>query len=161
MAGNVKPIPEGYHTITPSLICKSSEKAIEFYKKAFGAEELMRIGRPGGGIMHAEIRVGSSRVMLADEMPDMGCKSAQAYGGSPVTFYVYVENVDAAFKRATDAGGKSPMPVMDMFWGDRIGQIEDPFGYKWTIAQHTKDMTPEEMKKGQEAWMAQMQKKRA
>jgi len=160
MSKSVKAVPEGYHTVTASLIFAGADKAIDFYKKAFGAEEIMRMPGPGGRIMHAEVRIGNSRVMLADEMPDMGCKAPGAYGGSPVSFYVYVENVDSAWKRAVDAGGRSKMPLMDMFWGDRCGQIEDPFGYKWMIAQHVKDLTPEEMKKGQEAWMAQMKNKK-
>src|SRR5207245_2908398 len=111
-------------------------------------------------IMHAELKIGDSRIMLGDEMPDMNCKSPVAFGGSPVSFYVYVENVDAAFKRAVDAGGKPIMPVADMFWGDRIGPVTDPFGHKWTLAQHISDPTPEEMKKGQEAFAAQVQKQK-
>ena len=160
MQNKVKPIPEGYHTVTASLIFAAADKAIDFYKKAFGAEEVMRMPGPGGRVMHAELRIGDSRIMLADEMPDMGCKAPGAYGGSPVAFYVYVENADAAFKRAVDAGAKARMPLMDMFWGDRCGNVEDPFGYRWNIAQHVKDMTPEEMKKGQEAWFAQMKNKK-
>src|SRR5437667_7972997 len=114
----VKAIPEGYSTITPSIIVRDARKAIDFYKMAFGAEEIMSMPGPGGKIMHAEIRIGNSRVMLADDMPEFGCKSPQALGGSPVSFYVYVENVDAAWKRAVDAGAKAGMPLSDMFWGD-------------------------------------------
>jgi uncharacterized glyoxalase superfamily protein PhnB len=156
MSQKVKAIPEGYHTVTASLIVTDAGKAIDFYKKALGAEEVMRMAGPGGRVMHAEVRIGNSRVMLADEMPEMGCKAPQAFGGSPVSFYIYVENVDAAWKRAVDAGATFKMPLMDMFWGDRCGQIEDPFGYKWNLAQHIKDLTPEEMKKGQEEWIAKM-----
>jgi PhnB protein len=157
MASKVNPIPQGYHTITPSLIVRDASRAIDFYKKAFGAEERMRMPGPGGRIMHAELRIGDSTIMLADEMPEMSTRSPKALGGSPVGFYVYVENVDAAFKRAVDAGGKAAMPLADMFWGDRIGKVEDPFGHGWTLAQHVKDVTPDEIKRGQEAFLKQMQ----
>jgi len=134
------------------------EEAIEFYKKALGAEELKRMLGPGGLIMHAELKIGSSIIMLADESPAMGCKSPAALGGSPVTFYVYLENVDAAWKRATtDTGVKVTYPLADMFWGDRTGGFEDPFGHKWSLAQHTRDLSPEEIKKGQEEFFKQMQ----
>ena len=156
----VKAIPHGYHTITPHLLVREAAKAIDFYKKAFGAEELMRLPGPGGKIMHAELRIGDSAVMLGDEMPEHGCKGPQSYGGSPVSFYLYFENVDAAWKRAVDAGGKTKMPLADMFWGDRTGQIEDPFGHLWSLAQHIKDLTPEEIKKGQEAFVAQQMKRK-
>src|SRR6266567_8210315 len=136
MAKPVKAIPEGHHTITPNLVARDAAKAIDFYKKAFGAEELMRMLGPGGGIMHAELRIGNSKIMLTDEHPEWGCKGPAAYGGSPVTFYVYVENADAAWMRAIDAGATAKMPVADMFWGDRLGQVEDPFGHKWSLAQH-------------------------
>lgn len=160
MAKKVKAIPEGYPTITPSLIVRDAAKAIDFYKKAFGAEEIMRMPGPTGAIMHAELRIGDSPLMLADAAPGMGCKDPGAYGGSPVTFYVYVENVEAAWKRATDAGAKPQRPLADMFWGDRLGQVEDPFGHKWTLSQHIKDPSPEEMKKGQAEFMAKMQQKK-
>jgi len=156
----VKAIPEGYSTITPSIIVRDARKAIDFYKKAFGAEEIMSMPGPGGKIMHAEIRIGSSRVMLADENPEWGCKSPATLNGSPVTFYVYVENVDAAWKRAVDAGAQVKMPLADMFWGDRCGKVDDPFGHGWNLAQHTKDLTPDQIKKGQEEFMKQMQQKR-
>jgi len=157
---SVPPIPEGYHTVTPYLIVKGAARAIEFYEKAFGAKEVLRMPGPGGkGIMHAEIKIGSSRLMLNDEIPAMGCKSVETFGGSPVSFYVYIENVDAAWKRAVDAGATVMMPLADMFWGDRVGVVVDPFGHKWTLAQHVSDPTPEEMKKGQEAFAARMQKK--
>ena len=159
MAKKVKAIPDGYHTVTPNLTVRQAAKAIDFYKKAFGAEELVRMPGPGGSIMHAELRIGNSPVMLADEMPDMNCKAPTALGGSPVGFYVYVEDVDAAWKRAIDAGAKPKMPVADMFWGDRVGALEDPFGHKWSLAQHVKDLTPAEMKQGQEAFFAKMKKK--
>ena len=155
----VRAIPEGYHTITPNIVVRDARKAIDFYKKAFGAEEIMSMPGPGGKIMHAEIRIGNSRVMLADDMPEFGCKSPQALGGSPVSFYVYVENVDAAWKRAVDAGAKAGMPLSDMFWGDRTGKLEDPFGHSWNLAQHIKDLTPDQINKGQEEFMKQMQQK--
>jgi len=153
----VRAIPKGYHTITPHIVVPEGAKAIDFYKKAFGAEELVRMPGPGGGIMHAELRIGDSVVMLGEEMPDMGAKSPKAYGGSPVGFYVYVENVDAAWERAVKAGAKPVRPLTNMFWGDRTGRLEDPFGHNWSLAQHVEDLTPEEIKKGQEAFFAQMQ----
>jgi PhnB protein len=157
MAMKVKAVPEGYHTITPNLVVQDAPKAIDFYKKAFGAEELVRMPGPDGKVIHAEIKIGDSIVMLAEEMPDMGTRSPKAYGGSSVGFYFYVENVDALWKRAVEAGAKPIMPLMDMFWGDRTGRLEDPFGHSWSPAQHTRDLTPEEIKKGQDAFFAQMQ----
>ncbi len=156
MATKVQAIPEGYHTITPNLVVRDASKAIDFYKKAFGAEEKFRLPGPDGKIVHAEIKIGDSVVMLADEMEGM-TKSPTAYGGSPVGFYLYFEDVDAAWKRAVDAGAKPVMPLADMFWGDRTGRLEDPFGHSWSPAQHTNDPTPDEFKKGQEAFFAQMQ----
>ena len=150
----------GYHTVTPNMIVRDAAQAIDFYKKAFGAVETMRMPGPGGRIMHAEIRIGDSIVMLADEMPEMHAKSPQAYGGSPVSFYVYFEDVDTAWKRAVDAGAKPVMPLSDMFWGDRTGRVDDPFGHGWSLAQHVKDLTPEQIKQGQEAFLAEMSKKR-
>ncbi len=152
MANKVKPIPDGYHTVTPSMAVAEAAKAIDFYKKALGAEEALRVPGPGGKIMHAELRIGDSVIMLNDEMPEMGSKGPKSYGGTPVAFYVYVENLDAAWKRATDAGVTETMPPAEMFWGDRLGGFEDPFGHRWTLAQHVKDPTPEEMRKGQEAF---------
>jgi PhnB protein len=157
MTPRVKPIPEGYHTVTPSLVVREGAKALEFYRRAFGAEEKMRMPGPDGGIMHAEFRIGDSNIMLNDEMPDMGAKSPQSYGGTPVKFYVYVENVDAAWKRAVDAGAKPLVPLQDMFWGDRMGCVEDPFGHSWNLAQHIADPSPEEMRKGQEAFFSNFQ----
>ena len=159
MANKVKAIPQGYHTVTPNVIVREASKAIDFYKKAFGAQETVRMLGPGGAIMHAELKIGNSVVMLADEMPEMGAKSPKGYGGSPVSFYVYVEDVDTAWKRAVGAGAKATMPLTDMFWGDRTGRLEDPFGHSWSLAQHVKDLTPEQMKQGQEAFMAQTQRK--
>jgi uncharacterized glyoxalase superfamily protein PhnB len=157
MATKANPIPQGYHTVTPNIVVNEAAKALEFYQKAFGAEETVRMPGPDGSIMHAEFRIGDSVIMLADEMPDMGAKSPKAYGGTPVRFYVYVENVDAAWKRAVDAGAKTIMPLQDMFWGDRTGCLEDPFGHLWNLAQHVSDPTPEEMQRGQEAFLSKFQ----
>jgi len=151
---NVKPIPEGYTTVTPSITVNDAPKAIEFYKKAFGATERGRFEGPDGKIMHAEVQIGTAIVMLQDEV--MGLRAPQGLGGSPVAFYVYVEDCDGAFKKAIAAGAKELHPVTDMFWGDRTGQVEDPFGYKWTVATHKKDMTPQETKAAGEAWMKEM-----
>lgn len=150
----VNPIPKGYTTVTPSLIFRDAPKAIEFYKKALGAQERMVMKGPDGKVGHAEILIGGSIVMLADEV--MGLRSAEAIGASPVSFYLYFEDADAAFQKALAAGGKQLMPVTDMFWGDRMGHFQDPFGYTWNVASHIKDPTPEEMKKGQEEFMKQM-----
>ena len=154
----VKAIPDGYHTLTPNIIVRDGAAAIDFYKKAFGAVENVRMPGPGGSIMHAELRIGDSTVMLSDEIPNTA-KSPAAYGGSPVSFYVYVEDVESAWKRAVDAGAKIVMPLTDMFWGDRLGALDDPFGHRWSLAQHTRDLTPEEIAKGQKAFLARMQNK--
>lgn len=156
MAKTVKAVPDGYHTITPSLICREAGKAMDWYSKAFGAEELMRHGGPGGKIMHAEMKLGDSRFMLADEMPEFGCPSPQLLNGSPVHLYVYVNGVDDAWKRATEAGGKVEMPLADMFWGDRCGKLTDPFGHSWTLSQHIEEVSPEQLVERQKAFMAQM-----
>lgn len=149
-----KPIPDGFSTVTTSLIVKGAEKAIEFYKKAFGAQELFRfLGPDGKSIMHAEIKIGNSIVMLSDEVPQMNCFSPQSLGGSGMAIYMYVEDADAVFNKAVASGAKPIMPVMDTFWGDRFGNVQDPFGHVWGIATHKKDMSPEEIKKaGQEAF---------
>jgi PhnB protein len=157
MAPKVNPIPQGYHTVTPSLTVSNAVKALEFYPRAFGAQETLRMPGPGGKILHAEIRIGDSIIMLNDEMPDMRAQSPESLGGSPVALYVYVENVDAAWKRALDAGATEVMPLQDMFWGDRLGCVLDPFGYKWNLAQHVSDPSMEEMKRGQEQFMAGFQ----
>jgi PhnB protein len=153
MAGKAKPIPDGFHTITPHMIIRGAAKAIEFYKKAFGAEEIMRMPGPDGqSIMHAEIRIGDSVIMLNDEFPDWGKVSPQALNGSPVTIHLYVNDADAVFNKAVQAGATAIMPVADMFWGDRYGCLQDPFGHHWSVATHIADYTPEEcMKRCQEA----------
>jgi PhnB protein len=157
MAPKVNPIPESYHTVTPSLVVRGAAEALDFYRRAFNAKETARMPGPGGTIMHAEFRIGDSIMMLNDEMPEMGSKSPEAFGGSPVSFYVYVEDVDAAWKRAVDAGAKPTMPLADMFWGDRVGCLEDPFGHRWLLSQHVADLTPEEIQQGQEEFMSHMQ----
>jgi uncharacterized glyoxalase superfamily protein PhnB len=155
-----KAIPEGFHTITPIFVFKDARKAIEFYKRAFGAEELFAMPGPDGkGVMHAEIRIGNSIIMMGEENPHELCKSAETIGGSPVSFYIYVEKVDEAFRTALAAGAASGMPVQDMFWGDRAGTVQDPFGHKWTLATHIKDLTPQEIQRGAQAFFAHMARK--
>ena len=143
----VKPIPDGYHSVTPYLIFDNAAAALEFYKKALGAVELMRFPAPGGKIGHAEIRIGDSPVMLADESPEMNARSARTIGGSPISLLVYVEDVDALVARAVAAGAKLVRPVANQFYGDRTGGIDDPFGYHWYIATHVEDDPPDELKK--------------
>jgi PhnB protein len=147
MPAAVKAIPEGYHTVTPYLILDGAGDAIAFYKKALGAEEVMRIGGPGGKIGHAEIKIGDSCVMLADEHPEIGALSPKTVGGSPVSIHLYVEDVDRAVERAVAAGAKLVRPVADQFYGDRTGGIEDPFGYRWFIATRKEDLTVEEIRR--------------
>jgi PhnB protein len=142
-----KPIPDGYHTATPYLIVNGAARALDYYKAAFGAEELMRFPMPDGRIGHAEIRIGDSPIMLADEHPEMGYKSPHAYGGTPVGIALYVPDVDASFQRAVKAGGKVMRPVQDQFYGDRSGTLTDPFGHVWTIATHKEDLTVDEMRR--------------
>jgi PhnB protein len=149
----VKPIPEGYHSVTPYLIVKGAARALEFYKKAFNATELFRMEGPGGTIGHAEFQIGNSRIMLADEFPDMGARSPETVGGSPVGLCIYTEDVDALFKQAVAAGGKQERPVVDQFYGDRSGTLRDPFGHQWTLATHKEDVPPEEMKRRMAAAM--------
>ena len=155
-----KPIPQNYHTITTSFTFKDSNKALEIYKKAINAEVVdFMPGLNGKGVMHATMKIGNSMIMMGDEMPGGGCPSAESLGGSPISLYVYVPNVDAAFKQAVAAGGKTTMPVEEMFWGDRAGQIKDPFGYMWTLATHTKDLTKQEIEQGAKDFFAKMSKK--
>jgi PhnB protein len=151
----VKPIPDGYHSVTPYLIVKGAANALEFYKKAFGATELMRMAGPGGCVMHAEVKIGDSPIMLADEFPEMGARSPQTIGGSPVSICLYVEDVDAVAGKAIAAGAKVLRPVKDQFYGDRSGTFEDPFGHTWTISTHKEDVSPEEMRRRSEAFMKQ------
>ena len=155
----VKPIPEGMHTLTPHIIVAGAAEAIEFYKKAFNAVEQVRLPGPGGKIMHASLKIGDSTLMLVDEMPDCGALGPKSLKGSPITVHLYVPDVDATVAQAVAAGAKVTMPVADMFWGDRMGALTDPFGNKWNLAQHMKDLSPEEMKKAQDAFVASMPKK--
>ncbi len=148
--------PKGFHTVTPALTMQDPDKAIDFYKRAFGAEERMRFHGPDGKrIMHAEIKIGDSIIFLGDEHPEMGCTGPQTLGGTPVGFFIYVDDVDQVFNRAVSAGAKSEGPVSDMFWGDRCGTLIDPFGHKWTIATHKEDLTMEEIGKRAQGFFAE------
>lgn len=142
---NVKPIPEGYHTVTPYLVVKGASKAIDFYKKAFNATELFRMEGPGGTIAHSELQIGDSRIMLADESPQMGYSAPQAGSRSPIGLMIYVEDVDKIAAQATSAGAETEREVQDQFYGDRSGNFVDPFGHRWTIATHIEDVSQEEM----------------
>lgn len=144
---SVKPIPEGYHSVTPYLIVRGGGEAIEFYKKAFGAVELFRMAAPDGKIGHAEIKIGDSPVMLADEYPEMGYRGPQTLGGSPVSLLIYVEDVDAVFKQAVETGATVKEALQDKFYGDRMGSVVDPFGHVWHLGTHKEDVTPEEMER--------------
>ena len=143
----VKPIPDGYPRVTPYLYVDGASKAIEFYRTVFGAKERMRLAAPGGRIGHAELEIGSSMIMLADEHPEMNVRGPKSVGGTPVTVLVYVEDVDRAFERALKAGAKELRPVQNQFYGDRSGQFEDPFGHQWNVATHVEDVPPDEMAK--------------
>lgn len=147
MPSTVKPIPEGYHTVTPYLIVKGAARAIDFYARAFGAKELFRMAQPDGRVGHAELQIGDSRVMLADEYPEIGAKSPQAYGGSAVTIHLYVPDVDAVVERAVAAGAQLTRPVADQFYGDRNGGVTDPFGHAWFVSTHVEDVSPEEIER--------------
>jgi PhnB protein len=147
MSTEVNPIPEGYHSVTPYLILSGAGDAIAFYKRALGAEEVMRLADPGGKVHHAEISIGDSRIMLADEHPEIQALSPKTVGGSPVSIHLYVEDVDRAVERAVAAGATLVRPVADQFYGDRVGGIEDPFGYRWFIATHKEDLTIDEIRR--------------
>jgi PhnB protein len=147
MAAKVKPIRDGHRTVTPYLAIKNAAEALEFYKKGFGAVERYKLLLPDGRVGHAEIQLGDSIVMLSDEFPEYGGKAPETLGGSPVNIHLYVEDVDAFFERALAAGAHARKPVMDQFYGDRSGQLEDPFGHLWWVATHTEDVAPEEMQK--------------
>jgi PhnB protein len=151
-----KPIPDGYHAITPALTVKNGGEAIEFYKRALGAEELMQIPGPDGRLMHAEMKIGDSRFMLAEEMPEQGCRAPASVGSTTSSLYVYVQDVDKAFRRAVEGGAKALMQPTDMFWGDRFGQVEDPSGHRWGLATHKEDPSPQEMARRQKEFFAQM-----
>jgi uncharacterized glyoxalase superfamily protein PhnB len=141
----VKPVPEGMHTVTPHLVCAGAAEAIEFYKRAFGAVEMARLPTPQGKLAHAMIGIGDSVVMLVDEFPEMGALSPTSLKGSPVTIHLYVADADATVERAVKAGAKITMPVAEQFWGDRYGQLVDPFGHRWSIGTHVRDVSMEEM----------------
>ena len=158
MTTQVKPIPDGFHSVTPYLTIRNAAQAIEFYKRAFGAQERIRMPGPDGKIAHAEIMIGNSILMLGEECPQMGNQSPEALHGSTVGMCIYVDNADEVFNRAVKAGAKVDMPVMDQFWGDRYGKLKDPFGHKWSIATHTKDLSLDEMKQGMDEAMSKMPK---
>lgn len=143
----VKPVPEGHHTATPYLIVQGAARAIDFYRKAFGAEELMRMADSAGRVGHAEIRIGDSRIMLADENPEIGHRGPKSIGGTPMGLMLYVENADEMFSRAVEAGAKVIRPMQDQWYGDRSGTIEDPFGHIWTVGTHKEDLDPEELRR--------------
>jgi PhnB protein len=154
-AKRVAPIPPGFHTVTPTLVLRDGVKAIDFYKKAFGAKEVSRMMGPNGMLAHAELRIGNSPIMIGDEMPAMGASAPQTIGGTAVHIFLYVPDVDKVFAQAVKAGATIELPVADMFWGDRFGKLLDPFGHKWSVATHTEDLTPKEMAKRAEAAMSQ------
>lgn len=156
MAAHVKPIPEGYHTVTPYLTVHDCAKAIDFYKRAFDATEVYRMAGPPGKIAHAELQIGDSRVMLSDDMPGSDCRSPQLLGGTTANIFLYVKDVDSVYNKAVSAGAKSVAPLADMFWGDRYGRLADPYGHSWSLATHKEDVAPDEMKKRTEAQMAKM-----
>ncbi len=157
MAANVRPIPEGYHSLTPQLTCRDAARAIDFYKEALGAKVLNRMDGPGGRIMHAELQIGDSRFMLSDEFPGMtaapNLNALQSF-----SLFLYTNDVDSAFNRAVKAGARADMQPSDMFWGDRYGKFTDPFGHQWGLATHIEDVAPEEMKRRGEEWSKQMAK---
>jgi len=155
---SVQPIPKGYHTLTPSLTVRDAARAIDFYKRAFGAEQIGVMKGPDGKVMHAELRIGDSLLMLADEFPEYGSLSPQSIGGTGMSLHIYIEDVDSAFDRATKAGANVEMPVTDMFWGDRFGKLVDPFGHKWSIATRKREMSSAEIEKAQDEFMKQLPK---
>ena len=159
MKKKVSPVPPGYHTVIPSLIVKGADRAIDFYKRAFGAQEIMRMPGPDGkSIMHAELKIGDSHIFLGDESPAMGMRSPQTIGGTATSIILYLENVDTVFNQAVAAGAQVRLPLSDMFWGDRFGRVADPFGHEWGLATHVEDVTPEEMTRRSREFMAQMAK---
>ena len=152
----VQPVPEGYHTLTAYLAVDDAAAAIDFYGRAFGAKERVRMSGPGDSVMHAELEIGDSLLMLSDPFPQASTKPPKELGGTSASIFMYVEDIDSTYKQAIDAGASSLMEPDDMFWGDRFGSVQDPFGHSWTIATHVEDVSPEEMEKRSEAFMAQM-----
>lgn len=153
---NVRPIPERFHSVTPSLVIRDAARAIDFYKKAFGAQERSRMAGPDGKIYHAEIAIGDSIVMISDEMPNASVRSPQALNGTTVGLFLYFDDVDPVFNQAVAAGAKVTMPLADQFWGDRYGQVTDPFGHNWSLATHIEDVSQEEMGRRAQESMAKM-----
>jgi PhnB protein len=151
-----KPIPKGYRSVTPYLTVNDAARAIDFYKRAFGAQEIVRMNDPDGKVGHAEIKIGDSMIMLGDEMPGGPCRAPQSLGGTTGGIFLYVDNVDAMFKQAVSAGAQAETPPADMFWGDRYGRLKDPFGHSWSVATHIEDVAPEEMSKRMKEAMAKM-----
>jgi PhnB protein len=156
MPNQVQPIPQGYHSVTPYLTVSDAARAIDFYGRAFGAKEIMRMDGPPGKIAHAELKIGNSTIMLSDEMPGGGCRSPKSLGGTTVNIFLYVEKVDTVFKQAESAGARVDMPPADMFGGDRYGKLTDPFGHSWSVATHQEDVAPDEMKKRSKQAMEKM-----
>ena len=154
MATKGQAVPNGYHSVTPSLVVADGAKAIEFYKKAFGAREISRFAAPDGAIMHAVVQIGDSKIMLGDEMEGPGGRSPRTIGGTAVSLFIYQDNIDAFWKRAVDAGAKVVQPLADQFWGDRGGCVEDPSGHQWWLAQHVKDLSEAELKEAADAFFA-------
>ena len=152
----VQPVPEGYHTVTPYLAVDNAAEAIDFYRRAFGAKERVRMPGPGDTVMHAELEIGDSHVMLSDPFPQASTTPPKELGGTSASVFMYVEDIDAVYRQAIDAGASSLMEPDDMFWGDRFGSVQDPFGHSWTIATHIEDLEPEEMQRRSEEFMAQM-----
>jgi PhnB protein len=154
MAPQARPVPEGFHTVTPHLVCEGAAEALAFYARAFGAVEIGRMAGPGGKIMHAEMRIGDSIVMVADDFPDYGSRGPRALGGTAVVIHLYVPDADAVWQQALAAGAEPVMPLEDAFWGDRYGQVADPFGHRWSIATHRRDVTPAELDAAMQAMAA-------
>jgi PhnB protein len=157
MSNPVRAIPEGYHTITPSLTCKNAAKAIDFYKSIFGATEIMRMPGPNGMVGHAELKIGDSIIFVADEFPGMSCAPTPG-AMNPSYLFLYLNDVDTTFNRAVSAGARVDMPLTNQFWGDRYGKLTDPFGHNWGLAQHVEDVAPEEMERRSKEWAAKMAK---
>ena len=156
MPAKVKAVPQGYRTVTPYLCVNDAAGAIEFYKRAFGAQETVRMDAPGGKIGHAELKIGDSMIMLSDEMPGGGCRAPSSLGGTTTSVFLYIEDVDSLFNQAASAGAKVEMPPADMFWGDRFAKLSDPYGHSWALATHKEDVAPEEMGRRAQEAMAKM-----